>query len=217
MRKIFSVSAIIALSALLVACFSTYDEIEDSVWIDDSEISGLPAYTECGYNTFGARYFGSSFFFSRNKDKPGYFIWRNDSLTFTLNGFLEDHDVIVDQDEYAHSGYYRKMTLSIQFPCDTVKSFEELMCLDQKTIDLTDSVNKVYVYIMDFYNRTRIYPNSGTFDFKRVQRLFLDDKAEAMIVSGTFDVLSDVGGRILTLKDGRFDIGIKEECFLYIK
>ncbi len=206
MRKIFSISAIIALSTVLVSCFSMYGDIEDSVWIDDSEIDGLPAYTECGYNTFGARHFGSSFFYSRDFDRPGSFIWKNDSLTFTLNGYLTD-------DVY----YTKKMTLSVQFPYDNVKSYEELMCMDKTTIDLTDSTNKVFVYVNNVYNRTRIYPKSGTINFKRAQRLFLDDKLEEIILSGTFDIMSEIDGDILALSDGRFDLGIKEDCFLYIK
>lgn len=216
MKKVFSVSAIFALSVLLVACFSTSEEMEDSVWVDDSEISGLPAYSECGYNTFGARYFGSSFFFSRKFDKPGSFIWKDGMLSFTLSGYLEDRDVIFDQRDY-YGGYNRTMTFTAEFPYDTIRSFEELVRLENTTIDLSDTTNKVYVYVMNVYERARIYPTSGTINFKRVQRLFLDDELNEAIVSGTFDVLSEYGGRILTLTDGRFDVGVSDACFLFMK
>ncbi len=44
-----------AFAIVSLSC-TRYTDLNDSIYVNDPYIDGLPAYTEWGYNTFGANY-----------------------------------------------------------------------------------------------------------------------------------------------------------------
>ena len=185
------------------------DNLDRSIWISDPNDYHLPKYTEWGYNTFGAKMDGD-YFVSCWRENPCTLEWHDEdsTLEFTMNGCLAGTDYIWD-------GYITRkeyMSLTIVFPCDSaISNCQKLWLLHEKTFDLTNPAVKIYV--------TGDYPElitdirSGELCFKRVQNLYVDNKFEEAIVSGTFDIRYVKDGEKTRMSDGRFDIGINQSFF----
>ncbi|MBN2165234.1 MAG: hypothetical protein JW717_03055 [Marinilabiliaceae bacterium] len=58
----------ISILFLLASCTSDY-ELEESIFVADSEFPELPEYSEWGYNTFGA-FYDRKHFVSNNSEVP---------------------------------------------------------------------------------------------------------------------------------------------------
>ena len=210
MNKKLSIICMVAAS-IIAACDSN-DEIERSIWINDSEDTNLPEYSEWGYNTFGAK-MGRNYFVSCWHEIPCIMEWHdNDStLELTMNG-CQKYSNALSRNGYAITR--EDMSLTIIFPCDTViKSCKKLYLLNGKTFDLTDPSIKVMVKRDDNPQETITDIRSGELCFKRVQMLYVDDVFEEAIVSGTFDIRYVRDGEKTWLSDGRFDLGVTPKLF----
>ncbi|MCL1934609.1 MAG: hypothetical protein FWF53_12445 [Candidatus Azobacteroides sp.] len=192
---------IIALLSLY-AC-SSYDDLMDKmIFIPDNKDSNLPAYTEWGYNSFGAKY-EQSYFVVANNIVPCSIVYQDGILNFSLNG-----RVGIEYSSLSNDG---KMTLTFSFPTAPMNEYKDLMALHQKEIDLTDTSCKVKM-TKDF-NTEILTIVSGHLTFKRAQLLRLDDKENRVILSGTFDVQFLRDDQPEVLSDGRFDLGINDLYF----
>ncbi len=89
-------------------------------------------------------------------------------------------------------------------------TFEDLVSLDQLTMDLTSSNSKVE--ITDYPLQT-VKVLAGTFRVNRAQRLFVDDKLEEVILSGEFEFQGLIDNVPVSVSNGRFDVGINSGNF----
>ena len=198
MKKISLLAIILGLSS----CF-TVSEIEDTIFIPDATDRNLPAYTESGYNSFGAIY-ERMYFFSSNTIVPGKIALKNDTMTFSLSGQIGS----------AYSMYANdNMTLFFSFPVDPpMNTFKDLLALHQKHFDLTSPSCSLS---MIRNNQTEeITLMSGDLNFQRAQLLRINEQENRVILSGTFELIFIRNNLPENIANGRFDVGITQ-IFLF--
>jgi hypothetical protein len=188
---------ILFVAVLLSSC--TRDDIMDrTIFISDEENATLPAYTEWGYNSFGAEY-ERDYFLVSNYIVPCKILYTNNQLQFSLSG------------KYRHN---RDMTLSFAFPFPQMADYKKLVQLNATEINLTDV--GCTVKMLQEGRETILHILSGTLHFKRAQLLSIDDKVNRVILSGTFEVRFLQTNFPETISNGRFDVGITDNvCYIY--
>jgi len=185
MKKIYFLTMIL----LLASCAAT-DEMEETIFVPDVNDSNLPAYTEWGYNSFGAMY-ERRYFLATNDIVPCKITYRNGIMAFSLSGRVGSSN----------------MTLYFSFPVnETMRDYTDLLALHQKEIDLTDSACEVSMTTNSGTRRITIL--SGKLFFQRVQLLRINEKDDRVILSGTFDLSFLQNSLPEALTKGRFDVGI---------
>lgn len=189
MKTYLSISAIFSL--LLFSCAK--DSLDRTIFIPDAENPELPAYTEWGYNSFGAIYERENFV-STNSIVPCKIVHENGMLNFSLSG-----------------QYDYKATLTFSFPLSKVRTIEDLKILHDSIINLKESC---IVKWEENYETATFEVLSGQLHFKRFQLLRVDEKVNRIILSGTFEVRFTKNGRPENITDGRFDMGITDKDFL---
>jgi len=184
---------ILLIITLLSAC--SKDEMDRTIFIPDDDDYNLPAYTEWGYNSFGAEY-ERTYFLASNSIVPCKIVYYDNLLQFALSGRVT-------------GGSYKEMTLSFIFPPSTpISDYTDLMKLDKVKINLA---NVNCTVKMDSTTLTGV---GGELYFKRTQLLSIDDKVNRVILSGTFDVRFLQNNLPMTMSNGRFDLGITQNVFL---
>jgi len=190
----------ILLFVLFTAC--SKDVLDRTIFIPDEDDSNLPAYTEWGYNTFGAEY-DRDYFLVSQKIVPCKIVYKSDSLQFLLSG------IHIASNYYAPN-YKTEMSLFFVFPVEKMRDYRDLLQLHKKEIDLaTDCIVKMTVNKQE----TILTISKGKLHFKRAQLLSVDDKENRVILSGTFDLIFLENGWPVSISDGRFDLGITEKVF----
>lgn len=186
------------MGAMLISCDDDKD-IERVIWVDDDEYEGLPAYTEWGYNTFGAyvnnRTFASARYFS---EAPMHFYSGNDTLTFCMEA-------------HQYSTYSPIIsTLKFVFPYKHITKYTGLKELQGVVVDLAADDVKVRVLtsVNDYSEEVTLNVESGELKFSRVQILYIDGDMVEAIVSGTFQFDATTEGTSLEVRHGRFDVGV---------
>jgi hypothetical protein len=205
-------------SAILISLFavvlfsgctkSDYD-LEKSIYMPDENYSSLPAYSEWGYNTFGAFYERKIFLYSNN-EIPAKVIRTNGQTRFVLKGGLVPSGY---NDRYYNGYYYftNVMSLSFELPGFEPDDYTDLANLNGLSYDLSDPELSVTA-IID--NDTVDLPViNGTLQFKKAQHLFVDGQAVKVILSGNFGFQALVKGEPVSMSYGRFDVGIDEYEF----
>jgi len=188
---------IVALFAV-VGC-SRESDLRKSIFIPDPDDARLPAYTEWGYNTFGA-YLNEEAFTNEQVSKPVTIYASSTSTEFRFEGYLGEN-------YFDKNG--KTTVLSIKTTALTLKAIEEIESLNGKSISLSDPAVAVTVYDDGSTQPLRI--TSGKMTFNRVQKVLIDKKYSQMIISGYFELAGDRsnGSRVI-LSDGRFDVGVKD-------
>jgi len=183
---------------LLSLCSCSQDLMEKTIFIPDDHDSNLPAYTEWGYNSFGANY-ERTYFVATRDIIPCKAVYRDGILNFSLCGRTGSG---------YYSGYYNndEMTLTFSFPTSPMKEYQDLMALHQKEINLTDA--SCGVKMTRNSNAENLTLLSGHLNFKRAQLLRINEKENRVILSGTFDVHFLRNDMPEALSNGRFDLGI---------
>jgi hypothetical protein len=179
--------------------------LDETVFIPDVNDPNLPAYTEWGYNSFGAKYEQAYFVMHVDKyDKYGYktdtpckITYQQGILHFSFIGRITHREKMNDTD--------KKVTLTISFPVSPMGSFKDLQSLHNTTIDLTGTD----CTLENGGDTTSIAPLSGHLTIKRAQLLYVDDQLNRAILSGVFDL----NGKAEKFTDGRFDFGINASNF----
>ncbi len=197
MKKLF---LIFAASILIFSACSKENELKKSVFVYDKEFVDLPAYSEWGYNTFGA-YYDRTPFVSNNSTVPAKIIVQNNALSFVLAGFKPSENY------YSNS----EMTLTFKMPGFAPADYTGLLLLKDSVLDLSKPVYQVLVSI-DTANYTAAIL-SGELKFKRVQNLLVDKKQVEVILSGYFEFKALINNKPITVSDGRFDVGISSDNF----
>ena len=195
MRKICFILLIIT---ILSSC--SKDVMDRTIFIPDDNDYNLPAYTEWGYNSFGAEY-EREYFLASNSIIPCKITYHDNQLRFALSGRI--------------SGYsYKEMTLSFIFPPSTpMPDYTDLVQLDGVKINLAD--NDCTVKMEQDGNETTLKVVEGELYFKRTQLLSIDDKVNRVILSGIFNVRFLQNNLPSYMSNGRFDLGITKNVFLY--
>ena len=172
-------------------------EMEKTIFVPDEINKNLPAYTELGYNSFGAIY-ERRLFCATNSIIPCKILYQHGIMTFTLSGRIGSSYSSLSGDE---------MTLYIAFPVDeTMNNYQDLMALHQKRIDFADSSCEVRMVRASVEEDITIL--SGNLFFKRVQLLRINDKDNRVLLSGTFELTFLRNQLPEILSYGRFDVGI---------
>jgi len=192
MKKQILIFAI--LSFLLITC-STDKELDRTIFIPDENDRTLPAYTEWGYNSFGAEY-ERDYFLASQRIVPCKMRYENDRLHFSLFGTIRDRT---------------EMTLEFIFPAAQMRDFTDLAKLNNVIINLSD--DDVIVKIWEGKSESVLEITSGKLHFKRTQVLYVDDKIDRVILSGKFDLRFLDRGYPANISNGRFDLGMNEDYF----
>jgi hypothetical protein len=176
------------------------NELKKSVFIYDPENMDLPAYSEWGYNTFGA-YYDREIFVSNDELVPAKIIVSDTSLSFLLDG----------QKGSSYYYDYSEMMISFMLSGFIPEHYADLALFNDSIIDLTNSACHVFVTIDTMKYAADIL--SGKLNFKRVQILQVDKQQVEAILSGYFDFKAIINDKPITISDGRFDVGIGPDNF----
>lgn len=190
---------------LLALCSCSEGVLDKTIFIPDEDDSNLPAYTEWGYNAFGAKY-ERMYFLATNDIIPCKIIYQDGILRFSLSGHIG-------------TGYYyneEKMTLTFSFPMSSpIREYSDLTALHNLEIDLTDASCEVKMAKDD--HEAIINPLSGRLFFKRTQLLRVDGKENRVILSGLFEISFLNDGIPERISDGRFDLGINKDFYSFVE
>ena len=196
MKKI----SLIAIVILLASCESDNyrGEMEQTLFIPDPYDKNLPAYTEWGYNSFGALY-ERMYLYSTYNIVPCKVIMQNGIMTFSLNGRYSS--------SYSQWGAGDDMTLNFSFPIsEPMTNYKDLLRLHQMHFDLTSS--SVEIKMMQKGSVVNMTILSGNLHFKRAHLIRLDDQEDRVALSGTFEISFLRNGMPEIISKGRFDVGI---------
>lgn len=182
---------------LIIAGCSKEIELQKSVFQPDEELADLPAYSEWGYNTFGA-YYDRSVFISDNQQIPVKVISTDGKMSFRLHGHLEQY-----ADYYSD---HKDMKVTFVLDGFSPGSYSDMLQLHERIFDLQSPEISVVITI----DETEIIANiiNGAIQFKRAQMLFVDREPAEVILSGYFDFQALVNDEPVTFSNGRFDLGI---------
>jgi len=192
-KYLFAVLCIFFLSS------SCEDEMSRTIFIADENDPSLPAYTEWGYNSFGAIY-DRNYFVVTNGTTPCKITYQNGILNFYLIGRI-------------YQGTYKEMVLSFSFPSPPMNDYTDLVKLNKTTIDLSGDFCTAKIEIAGIEDI--ITPLSGNLTFKRTQLLKIDGEENRVLLSGVFELRFIRKGRPETISDGRFDIGINNDFYFF--
>ena len=195
MKKFFY--AILPVFMMMNSCVE--DEMDRTIFIADESNPTLPAYTEWGYNSFGAIYDRNYFLVSRSVT-PCKITYEKGMLNFYLIGKI-DYD------------YNSSMLLKFSFPSRQMNHFNDLTALNKTTINLLEDDCSVSIEVDG--NEDAITILSGNLTFKRVQLLKIDGEENRVILSGLFELRFLRKGRPETISDGRFDMGINKDFYCF--
>ncbi|HRZ49930.1 MAG TPA: hypothetical protein P5338_11110 [Bacteroidales bacterium] len=179
-----------ALTATLSSC--SKDEafdLSETIFIEDSYYPGLPIYSEWGYNTFGA-YIDRAPFVSNTSDLPVKIYVNGDTMHFILKGRVDGTEAVLT---FHLQGY------------SPATNFD-LVSLDKTFINLKDPGRSATLKIGNVTTELTII--EGELEFKRVQRLILDNEPTRVIMSGYFQLKTFLNGEPAAISNGRFDLGI---------
>lgn len=182
--------ALAALTVTLTSCMKDDEySLSETIFIEDSYYPGLPIYSEWGYNTFGA-YIDRAPFVSNTSDLPVKIYVNGDTMHFILKGKVNGSDAVLT---FHLQGY------------SPATNFD-LVSLDKTFINLKDPGRSATLKIGN--TTTELTIIEGELEFKRVQRLILDNDPTRVIMSGYFQLKTFLNGEPAAISNGRFDLGI---------
>lgn len=200
--KINLIRITIGLVITLASCSKEF-ELDKSVFIPDKDYPDLPAYTEWGYNTFGALYDRELFLYN-DINIPVKVINTGGKTSFTLKGHKGQ----------SGSYYYsngNSMSLNFDLYGFLPASFSNMIELNDTIIDLTSPLCKVSLMVDTVKHQVVVL--NGTLNFKRAQNLIVDKRQIEVILSGTFEIQALIENEPTSITAGRFDVGIGPDNF----
>jgi len=193
-----------AILLLITAC-SKESELKKSVFIPDAENPSLPAYTEWGYNTFGALYERDIFIYN-DREIPAKIISTGGITSFVLKGQLGASGYYYSYDSY-------DMSLSFDLKDFVPSAYTDLVELNDTIFDLTQPDIQVFITLDTI--RSEVHILEGGLEFKRAQQLIVDTKQIEVILSGHFKFQALVDEEPVSITEGRFDVGIGADNFYH--
>lgn len=193
----------IILLVIISACSKDY-ELDKSIFIQDKDYPYLPAYTEWGYNTFGALYDRQPFVNSDLK-VPFKIICTGGKTSISLKGHIGESLYY-----YYHSNQ-KPIILNFDLIGFVPESLSNLIELHDTIIDLTSPLCKVSLTLDTVkYSLTVL---NGSLNFKRAQNLIVDKQPYEIILSGIFNFQALINNEPTSISMGRFDMGIANDNF----
>jgi hypothetical protein len=194
--------SIVAMMMLFSSC-SRDSELDRTIFVPDESNNNLPAYTEWGYNAFGAIYDIRNYFLVSNSIVPCKILYKDGLLHFSLNGILTSN----------YNNQHEKMTLLFSFPKENISQYYDLLALNNTEINLAS--NDCIVKINNGENEQVLDIIDGFLCFKRAQLLSIDDEPNRVILSGIFELrfLENGNDFPISFSEGRFDFGINNNVF----
>jgi hypothetical protein len=199
--KIYKFITATILCVLIASCsVNDSPQMDRTVFIPDSDDHNLPAYTEMGYNAFGAMIDREYFLVSRSII-PCKILYKEGKIMFMLDGIRTD------------SGYEdSRMTLFFYFPFEQCSDYQDLIRLNGVNIDLLSNDCRIEMSIENEIQPIDLI--KGNIFFKRAQLCLIDDVPNRVILSGEFDFQFLTDGEFpVVVKYGRFDLGINNDYF----
>jgi len=186
------------ITCITIFSCSKDSELNRTIFIPDEKNPQLPAYTEWGYNSFGAMY-ELTYFLANQSIIPCKIVYQNDSLRFLMSGV------------YGNENPRKKMSFIFIFPFEIIEDYKDLMLLDNKKINLRSDCKTLMI---TENNIRTLEISAGELHFKRVQLLKVDEVDNRAILSGTFEI-KFIGYNLFpeNFSDGRFDFGITNREF----
>ncbi|GHU68504.1 hypothetical protein FACS189413_05550 [Bacteroidia bacterium] len=188
----------------LIILFSSCDsdpQMDRTIFIPDETEPELPAYTEWGYNSFGAIYDNRSYFVVSSVIAPCKILYKEGHLHFSLNGIMKGSYLVESE----------KITLDFIFPSEKIEQYNDLLMLNDKQINLTST--DCVVKIIRNENERTLNVIDGILHFKRAQHLYIDDRSNRVILSGIFALRFLEYEFPTIISGGRFDVGINNNVF----
>ncbi|MBN2274317.1 MAG: hypothetical protein JXR41_06210 [Bacteroidales bacterium] len=185
-----------------ISCSEEAD-LATSIFIPDDEFPELPAYTEWGYNTFGA-YYDRQLFIYNDYYVPAKVINTGEKTSFVLKGTKNNYNYYYGYDN-------NSMSVSFDLYGFLPDAYIELIALNDTTIDLLNPLCKVVVTYDTIAREEHIL--NGTLQFKRAQNLIVDKRPVEVILSGYFSFQALVDDEPISVTSGRFDVGIGYDNF----
>ncbi len=192
MKRLAIVSVI--LSVLIFISCEKSNDLNDSVFIRDNDNPELPEYSEWGYNTFGA-FYDREAFVSNSEVIPLKVITEGGNTSFIFQGELSND----------------RMLMEFIMPGFSPTSYTDMLALNNNTYDLKTAGWSIKMVIDSDIKTVEIL--EGNFQFRRVQKLNVDEKQVQCIVSGIFNFMIKVDGIPVRVTDGRFDAGVGKGNF----
>jgi len=189
-------------AAIFGSCSADDPQMERTIFIPDQIDNQLPAYTEWGYNSFGAK-FDRQYFLVSNNVIPCKILYKNGVLNFSLSGYF-GHNI------YSHN---ETATLTFAIPFEQIREYTDLLALDNKKIELATPDCKITFTQNEKMDTLNVV--DGELYFQRAQMLFIDEQPNRVILSGVFDFryLNGTDEFPVSVSDGRFDLGINKDVF----
>jgi len=191
-------------AALFFAACSDEAELQKSVFVPDEDFPELPAYTEWGYNTFGA-YYDRDLFIYNAYEVPAKVVNTEGTTSFILNGTRGLYYY------YEYSPENNAMSLSFDLTGFLPQAYTDLVALNDSVIDLLDPDCRVMVTRDGQKYQEQII--NGTLHFKRVQNLIVDKEQVEVILSGTFEYQALSNDVPFSVSLGRFDVAVGKSNF----
>lgn len=188
--------------SILFSC-SKENDLGATIVEYDETFTDLPAYSEWGYNTFGA-YIDREAFIQDFSIVPGKIIIEDSVMTFILDGKM--------------GGRYSfdRVTLTFLLKGIVAESYTDLLVLNDSLIDLKNIDAKVILKNDSITDTLNILTGSNI-HFKRAQKLVVDNSTVECILSGTFMMKYLKNGVPTTISNGRFDLGFDDKNFYFIE
>ena len=201
--KIYTSIFALILLIILCSCSKEY-ELDKSIFIPDKDYPGLPAYSEWGYNTFGALYDREPFV-NTDLSVPVKVICTGGKTSFSLKGHMGESQYYY----YVSTG--EPVILNFDLLGFIPASLSDLVELNDTIIDLTNPLCKVSLTLDTIkYDLTVL---NGALNFKRAQVLIVDKQQYEIILSGIFDFQTLINNEPTSVSNGRFDLGIAYDNF----
>jgi hypothetical protein len=191
-------------AALLSAACSDEAELQKSVYIPDEDFPDLPAYTEWGYNTFGA-YYDRELFIYNEYEVPAKVVNTEGTTSFILTGTRGAYYY------YGYSDGNYLMSVSFDLTGFLPQAYTDLVALNDSVIDLLNPDCRVMVTRDGQQYQEQII--NGTLHFKRVQNLIVDKEQVEVILSGTFEYQALSNDVPFSVSMGRFDVAVGKSNF----
>jgi hypothetical protein len=197
-----TILSILLISLLTFSCTKNTD-LYDSTYINDANFNGLPAYSEWGYNTFGA-YYDRDYFTYSDQETPLKISVSDNEISYIFQGTKGRNN---------YNDYY--MALVFILPDSTSNEYQDLMTYNKKIIDLTNS--SVRVELTTNGSTSMVEVIEGSIEFKRVQKLYIDDEENQLIMSGIFELQILDNNIPINISYGRFDCGVDDLVFYNLR
>jgi len=184
-------------AAIFGSCSVDDPQLDRTIFVPDQIDNKLPAYTEWGYNSFGAK-FDRKYFLVSNSIVPCKILYKNGMLSFSLSGYYDDHV---------------ETSLTFIFPFEQIHEYTDLLALDNEKIEL--ATPDCQITFTQNEKTDTLNAIDGELFFQRAQMLYIDDQPNRVILSGVFDFryLSNTDDFPISVSDGRFDFGINKNVF----